>query len=147
MTEKYTSDKNPAEYNVPTGFQHWAGDPAEDNIGPFFCKSMAPKSETALRLEPKHCNMFGIVHGGVLMAFADYTLCLAGLDSTDDGCLTVTCDNQFIASAKAGELLTGHGELIRRTRKLAFVRAELRVEDRVVLSATATLKLTKPPAK
>ena len=135
---------NAADFDVPAGYQHWAGDPAEDNIGPFFCKSMAPRSETALRLEEKHCNMFGITHGGVLMAFADYTLCLAGIENTEQGCVTVTCDNQFIAAAKAGELLLGYGELIRRTRKLAFVRAVLQVEDRVVLSATATLKMTTP---
>ncbi|MBW2940559.1 PaaI family thioesterase [Zhongshania aquimaris] len=127
--------------SIPEGYKHWAGDPAEDNIGPFFFKSMAPKSETALCLQEKHCNMFGIVHGGVLMAFVDYTLCLAGLESTEDGCVTVTCDNQFIGSANAGELLTGHGELIHRTRKLAFVRATLTVEDRTVLCATATLKM------
>ena len=138
---------NPDDYNLPKGYRHWPGDPAEDNVGPFFCKAMAPASETALRLEAKHCNMFGIVHGGVLMAFADYTLCLAGLETTEDGCVTVTCDNQFIASAQAGELLTGHGQLIHRTRKLAFVRAELKVGDRVVLSATATLKMTKPQPK
>ncbi|WP_372750374.1 PaaI family thioesterase [Litorivivens sp.] len=133
-----------SDYQVPEDYQHWAGDPAEDNVGPFFCKSMAPRSETALRLQEKHCNMFGIVHGGVLMAFADYTLCLAGIENTEQGCVTVTCDNQFIASAKAGELLTGHGELIHRTRKLAFVRATLTVGERVVLSATATLKMKTP---
>lgn len=135
---------NPHDYNLPEGFQHWSGDPAEDNIGPFFCKSMAPKALTALRLKKHHCNMFGIVHGGVLMAFADYTLCLSAIENTEGGCVTVTCDNQFIDSAKAGELLIGHGELIRRTRKLAFVRATLQVEDRVVLSATATLKMIIP---
>mgnify|MGYP003675417112 CR=1 FL=1 len=83
--------------SIPEGYKHWAGDPAEDNIGPFFFKSMAPKSETALCLQEKHCNMFGIVHGGVLMAFVDYTLCLAGLESTEEGCVTVTCDISLLA--------------------------------------------------
>lgn len=135
------SSINPEDFAIPAGYEHWSGDPAEDNVGPFFCKSLAPASETALRLEEKHCNMFGIVHGGVLMCFADYTLCLSAIESTSEGCLTLTCDNQFVSSAKAGELLTGHGELIRRTRKLAFVRATLKVGDRVVLSSTATLKM------
>ena len=136
-----------ADFNIPTDYRHWAGDKAEDNIGPFFCRSMAPNSDTALRLTEKHCNLFGITHGGVLMAFADYTLCLAALENEQQGCLTVTCDNQFIGSTKAGELLLGRGELIRRTRKLAFVRATLQVDDRIVLSSTATLKMLEqqPP--
>ncbi len=143
------SSIKPEDFDISPEFQHWPGDPAEDHIGPFFCKSLAPAAETAFRLEKHHCNMFGIVHGGVLMCFADYTLCLSALESFSEGCVTITCDNQFVASAEAGELLIGRGELIRRTRKLAFVRATLSVGDRVVLSATATLKMTQidqPPA-
>lgn len=131
----------PAELALPDGFRCWPGDPAEDNMGPFYFRQLAPASETALRLERRHCNMLGIAHGGLLMAFADYTLCLAAIENQQQACVTVSCDNQFIASGREGDLLIGRGQLIRRTRSLAFVRADLLVDDRIVVSSTAVLKM------
>ncbi len=57
-------------------------DPAEDHIGPFF---YGPKSSPefgcyGVQLEAKHCNTMGSVHGGVLMTFADFALCMAATE-------------------------------------------------------------------
>jgi len=77
------------------------------------------------------------------MAFSDYTLCLAARDNAEQGVATVSCSNEFIAPAYAGDLVLGKGELIKRSRSLAFVRAELWVEDKIIMISSAVVKPLK----
>lgn len=131
---------------APPGFVHWAGDPAEDRIGPFFYRVHGDGVETCLAVQPHHCNTYGIVHGGVLMAFADYTLCIAAMETPDEAVVTVSATCDFVDSARAGALLSGHGTLVRRTGSLAFVRAELRDGERAVMSASGVIKRLRAKA-
>ncbi|MEM7116602.1 MAG: PaaI family thioesterase [Chloroflexota bacterium] len=131
---------DPQTFDIPDGFVHWPGDPAEDNLGPFFYRIAENECQSALRLRSNHCNIYGNTHGGILMALADYTLGLTAIADTDEMWVTVTCNNEFIAGSKAGELIIGTGELLRRTRSLAFVRATLRVDERVLLTASGVFK-------
>jgi acyl-coenzyme A thioesterase PaaI-like protein len=82
------------------------------------------------------------VHGGVLMAFIDYTLCVVAMgEGLDEGVVTVSCNNEFVDGATAGTLLHGHGEVIRRTGSLVFTRGMITAEDgRVLLNASAIVK-------
>lgn len=139
------SDMRAADYKVPGDFRHWVGDKAEDHIGPFFFKedgTGAPR--TAFRVEARHCNAHDTVHGGVLMAFADYTLCLGANGGTQQSVITVSCNNAFVAPAYIDELVEGHCEVIKRGRSLVFVRCELKVDDRVILSSNGVVKLIVP---
>lgn len=133
---------NAAHFGLPDGWQHWASDPAEDRIGPFFFSRIGDGAESALQVKAHHCNTYGVVHGGVLLALADYTLCLAGMDNAEQGCATVSLNSEFLAPAKAGQALRGLGIRTRAGRKLRFVRAELRADDELVMTASAVLKIT-----
>lgn len=130
---------------IPEDFRHWAGDPAEDRIGPFFYRVAAPgRVETALRVQPHHVNTYGAVHGGVLMTFADYTLCLAAIEQEGDMVVTVSATCDFVDGGRAGELLAGVGETTRLTGSLAFTRATLYAEREgarvVLMTASGVIK-------
>ena len=131
---------SPKDYDIPANFQHWEGDKAEDHIGPFFFFMDGDCSRTAFRVQQHNCNAHDSLHGGILMAFADYTLCLVANGGTNESVATVTCNNEFIAPAFVGDLVTGKGELVKRGGSLIFVRAEFKVEDRIILSSSGVIK-------
>ena len=124
---------NPEDYGIPDNYSHWVGDKAEDTIGPFFFYMDGEHPRTAFRVKENNCNAHDSVHGGVLMAFADYTLCLGANGGTRESVATVSCNNEFVAPAYKDELIKGEAETIRRGKSIVFVRCTLSVEERVVL--------------
>lgn len=135
---------NPQDYDVPTQYRHWAGDPAEDRIGPFFFRIEQGVIHSAFRVQAQHCNSHDSAHGGLLMAFADYTLCIAANEGKEESVATVTCNNEFVGPAVAGDLVCGVAEVTRRGGSLVFVRAVLSVEERVILTSSAVIKRLRP---
>lgn len=137
---------NPEDFDIPARFRRLNDDAAEDHIGPFFYCPTETGAEAAFR--PRGCNINGLgtVHGGVLMTFIDYTLCVAAVCHTRQPCVTVTLNNEFVGPAAEGALLLGNGEVTRVTRSLVFTRGELRSDDDVVLTASAVVKRVRPPS-
>lgn len=133
----------PSDYGISADYQHWQGDAAEDHIGPFFYRRSDDVTiDTAFRLQPHNCNSHGSVHGGVLMTFIDYTLCVAAVGGgEDEGVLTISCNTEFVDGAVDGTLLHGSAEVIRRTGSLVFIRGVIKAEDgRVLLNGSAVVK-------
>ncbi|MDT8427530.1 MAG: PaaI family thioesterase [Pseudomonadales bacterium] len=136
---------NPEQYQAPQGYQHWDGDNFEDLIGPFFFRMAGDIAETVFRVQTKNCNGQNIVHGGALMTFADYTLCIAATQGGKEPVVTVTCNNEFIGAANEGDLVRGRGEVIRRGGSLIFTRVVLTVNEATVLTASAVVKRLRKP--
>lgn len=136
---------NPVDYDVPAHFRHWSGDKAEDYLGPFFFYMDGEHPRTAFRIVTHHCNAHDSVHGGVLMAFADYTLCLGANGGAQESVITVTCNNEFVAPAYAGDLVEGFGEVVKRGKSMVFVRCQLRVKGEVILTSSAVVKRMRKP--
>lgn len=130
----------PEDFDIPANYQHWNGDKAEDYIGPFFFYMEGDHPRTAFRVQEHNCNAHDSVHGGVLMTFADYTLCLGANGGGSESVATVSCNNEFVAPAFNGELILGQAETIRRGRSIVFVRCTLAVDDRVILVSSAVIK-------
>lgn len=130
----------PEDYGVPTQYRHWPGDTAEDHIGPFFYYMEGSHPRTAFHTRPEHANTHNTIHGGILVAFADYTVCLGASGGEQESSATITLNTEFIAPARVGELLLGEGEVLRRGHSLVFVQARLRVEDRIILTASSVIK-------
>lgn len=135
---------NPQDFDVPTQFRHWRGDPAEDRVGPFFYRIEQAVVYSAFRAHAGHCNSHDSVHGGLLMAFADYTLCIAANEGKEESVVTVSCSNEFINSAVAGDLVCGRAEVTRRGGSLVFVRAVLSVENQTILTSSGVIKRLRP---
>lgn len=135
---------NPRDYDVPQQYKHWKGDPAEDRMGPFFFRIEHGIVYSAFRVLAQHCNSHASIHGGLLMAFADYTLCIAANEGKEESVATVSCSNEFIAPAVAGDLVCGRAEVTRRGGSLVFVRAVLSVDECTILTSSGVIKRLRP---
>ena len=131
------------------GWESWGGeDPFEDQTGPFFMKldPETGKHLSAFLCEEQHMNGGGFMHGGMLMAFADFALFVIAHDELRDShSVTLSCQTDFLAgSTPIGEVVYADGEVTRATRSLIFVRGQTYVGDTILSTFTAILKKTKP---
>ena len=130
----------PEDYQIPSNYRHWKGDTAEDYIGPFFFYIDGETPRTAFRIQEHHCNAHNSIHGGVLMAFADYTLCIGANMGESESVATVSCNNEFVAPAYQGDLLEAECVVVRRGKSLVFTRCEVRVGAKPILNSSGVIK-------
>jgi uncharacterized protein (TIGR00369 family) len=113
------------------------------HIGPFCEKHSETKWQRAIMLENKHLNPAGVVHGGVLLSFADYVIYRAIGDQLthDISFATINLDTQFLAAAKLGEVLYGEGEITRATRSIIFAQGRIWTDQREIMRASGIWKI------
>jgi uncharacterized protein (TIGR00369 family) len=143
----FSSHVEPATAAEWAGWHRWAGnDPFEDGVGPFFVKRDALGIVTGFRPEAHNLNAFGIVHGGCMMTFADYSLFMIAASGGEwiSG-VTVTLNCEFVSAATAGDLLLARGELVRGGRSLVFARGMITTAERTLLAFSGTIKRTPAP--
>ena len=124
------------------GWRIWPDDPFEQTAGPFYMRDGAEGPEMAFRLERKHLNGMGSVHGGCLMSFADFALfgiAHEALKPSGYG-ITVAFTSEFLAGAKEGALMEARGETLRAGGSLIFVRGEITADGVPCLNFSGTLK-------
>jgi len=131
-----------ADMKVPEGYKTDPGfDPAEDHIGPFCYKEDGQGYCYAFRAGEQHCNAHGIVHGGVLMTFADYCLCMEATDHyKEETCVTVSFNGEFVSAGKIGELIECRAAVTRKTGSMAFVRGDVYAGDDVIFTFSSVVK-------
>ncbi len=114
----------------------------EMNTGPFYSPvEPADDPRFVLLVEEKHCNSGGVVHGGLLMAMADLTLCAAAREGLpDERAITVQLDAQFISAGKVGNFLVARAEIVRRGGRIVFVRGEIAAGDETLLTCSAVTR-------
>ena len=126
----------PAGYVTDPGF-----DPAEDHVGPFYYRKTEAGYQCAFIAGDRNCNVNGTVHGGILMTFADFSLCLAASDHyLSESAITVSFNADFVAAAESGSLIECTPRIVRKTGSMAFVDGDLRVGDEIVLTFSAVVK-------
>lgn len=116
---------------------------------------MLVRKETAnscrVRMVPgvQHANLPGSVHGGVILALADVAL-FATLwvlsDGDNAGAVTLEVHSQFIGAGELDEPLDAVTEVLRETRRLAFLRGTVVQGDHLVASFTGTMRKGSPKA-
>ena len=77
---------------------------------------------------PEHLNSFDMTHGGALMTLLDVAMATAARSVDPElGVFTIEMKTSFMKAAKtqAGEYLVAKGELIQRTKKMAFTEAKV----------------------
>lgn len=101
--------------------------------------------EYGLLTDKRHSNTRGIVHGGVIMSFLDYTIG-ATIHQMTGGKpnVTVHLDTQFLDAGELGDVLVGRCEIERQGRSLCFVRGVVRTERGVIATAAGVWKMMKP---
>ena len=92
--------------------------------------------------EQRHLNMGGVVHGGMLMSFADDALGMTVWQAVGRRpCTTVQLNTQFVSPVRLGELVEVRAEVLRATRTVVFVRGVVEVAGRTVVHADGVWKI------
>jgi uncharacterized protein (TIGR00369 family) len=101
-------------------------------------------ARSRLAPEQKVCWPFpGQPHGGVLFTFMDTTMAWAVFSEVipDYNCATIGLDIQYTRPAK-GKLFTCSAQVIQRTGRTSFARAEIRdEEDRLLALGQGTFRI------
>lgn len=120
----------------------WSWDLPEDGrfhavIGPLLVRAEAPGRATC-RMFPneRHANLGGMVHGGAILTFVDMSLFAGGTlagASVSRG-VTLDCSTRFLSPGRIGVPLDAEVELLRETRRLAFLQGKV-VQDGELVAA------------
>jgi uncharacterized protein (TIGR00369 family) len=114
--------------------------PALTNDFPHFVGPLLERVDNGHRAfgfvaDQRHVNDRGVVHGGMLMTFADQAFGELVLDAIERReCATIQLNTHFITAVQIGDFVEAHGEIVRKTRSLVFMRGFLTVGVRTVAS-------------
>ena len=133
---------NDKSVDIPDGYSTDPGfDPAEDHIGPFYYCQNSEGFECLFLPKNKNCNVNGLVHGGVLMTFADFSLCIAATNHyKNESCSTISFSSEFVSAASSGALIRCLPKVVRKTGSLVFVNGELESSGEVIMLFSAVVK-------
>jgi len=128
---------------IPPGYrQTKLSDPFEISLGPIYEAGERPNRAFALLIDERHVNRRKVMHGGMMMTYADATLGALAADlSQDVVSVTLNMQSQFLAPAPLGKLIEVMPELTRRTRSMLFIRGDFTVEGEIVMTASSVWKV------
>lgn len=136
--------------NAPDGFDILEpASPHLDSIGPVWQRSNRDGPPTfALRVESRHLNNRGLVHGGVIATLADitcgYTFRHLDLRGPAPVLTTTHLATTYLGSAAADDWLEADGTVVKLGRSLASSTALVSVEGRPVAHAAALFHVARP---
>ncbi|MGY3387580.1 uncharacterized protein (TIGR00369 family) [Bradyrhizobium sp. USDA 3311] len=140
-----------AELKAATGgeFEGWRtsiSDVFLDHAGPFWHRLQADGTvRCAFRVQKKHLNGAGNVHGGCFLSFADY--CLFAISDALSNGVTVFLSSEFLNAAREGELIEATGEITRSGGSLTFVRGQMKAGERLLFTFSGVIKRPKPKSR
>lgn len=95
-------------------------------LGTFWARRAGDTWHYGLLTDASHANPNGVVHGGVLMTFADHGLSFLAIEAAErHPCTTIQLNTHFLDAIHPGEFIELRGEVSRRTRGLVFLRGEV----------------------
>ena len=126
--------------SAPPGFGPlFRSSPVIDLIGPVYSKGEGADLVLGLRVEQKHCNMRGTLHGGILATLADVALGYAIAFSTKPptGLITANLSLDFAGTAKIGDWLEARVDVQKKGSRLAFGNCYISVGEERIVRASA----------
>jgi len=136
--------------DIPAGFEPiFRVSPISELLGPVYYKGVGYELSLGVRAQPKHANLRGSVHGGVLAAIADMALGYTLAFSTDPpaGLVTANLTIDYAGSAQVGDWLETRTDVQRQGGRLAFANCYIYVgEQRIVRASGVFLASDWPKA-
>lgn len=129
------------------GWSKWTScEPFEDLVGPFYSRREADGSyTTGFRTSERNLNSNGILHGGAIATFADYSLFMVAFATVQGRpSVTVTLSTEFLRVVRHPTVLTSRGDVLRTTKSLVFARGLILSEDTPVVSFSGVIKFIHP---
>jgi acyl-coenzyme A thioesterase PaaI-like protein len=111
-------------------------------IGPLWFKREGDDIVFGLRAEPKHCNLRGVVHGGMMMTLLDHVMGahvwrVGGKAAS----ATATLNTDFTAAARSGDWIEARSHITRQGTGLVFVTGGLSVDGKSIARASGIWKI------
>lgn len=111
-------------------------------VGPFWSKPEFEGRTHGFLAQERHLNSNRVVHGGMIMTFADHSLAIASSAATGGQIqATIQLDTQFVDAVRADDFVLATCRVVRQARSLMFMSGELTVGSRMVAAATGIWKL------
>lgn len=102
------------------------------------------RSEMTMDVKDTYLNVRGACHGGVIAAFADTVMGSALYSTGAAASATIEMNINFLEPVMAGQVLTGRGEVLRKGKTTAVIRADLFVGEIMVAAARGTYSVLEP---
>jgi acyl-coenzyme A thioesterase 13 len=115
-----------------------------DLVGPLHVEDSDPRAPVyGLRVEERHANSRGGVHGGVLTTLADVALGYGAIAAHGETVALVTASLtvNYTGAAAVGDWLEARTTLTRMGSRLAFARCEITSDGRPVASCTGVFSV------
>jgi uncharacterized protein (TIGR00369 family) len=110
-------------------------------LGPLLSRREGDGWAYALRIDARHLNQAGIVHGGTLGALMDQALsAIAWQAAEKTACVTVQLNMSFQSAVPPGALLIARGHITHRSGSMFFLQGTLHHEAATVATAQAVMK-------
>jgi len=131
--------------DIPAGFVPLSRSSRHESfehvVGPIYCLPSEAKDHVrfGFRVEPRHTNPYGVLHGGMLSTVVDTMMGYLVFRALEGGaCATINLNCDFVSAAKAGDWIEGEARMTRMGRQVAFVRAEMGCNGKTVLTANGS---------
>lgn len=134
-----------AENQVPAGFEllaECAESPFDQLVGAYYSKDTGAEWIIGFRVEPKHMNIGGTLHGGVLATLFDWQAAAVkpylGITAHTP---TISLSVDYLAPAQCGDWLEMHVKAQQRTGRMLFTRAEVYAGERLIGRSNAIYRI------
>ena len=115
-----------------------------DHVGPLWLRRGGELPRFAMLADERHTNVHGIVHGGMIMTFADTGLGITVWEAMGrQPCVTIQFAVQFLDAVRPGDFVELDAEVLRRSASVVFVRGTLRCGERRVASVDGVWKMIR----
>lgn len=128
--------------DAPPGWRRIEQDGFAAHVGPLWFIRDADGVRFGFRAGAQHANPEGVVHGGMLMFFADHVLGAHVWHAIGRRpCATISLNCDFLRAARPGDWVEARAEITRKGRAVVFCRGSLEVAGEPVLTADGVWKV------
>lgn len=134
---------------IPAGFEPIVtGGPFMAHNGPLYLLHQGELVKIGFRVEERHTNPMGNLHGGMMASFCDMLLPISvHHKSSEIGerfLPTISLQIDYLAPAVLGCWVEGEAQLLRTTRSLVFVQALVSADGQPCARASGVFKIGSP---
>ena len=132
--------------NIPDGFKPRSfGEGFISANGPLYTRRIDSGMQMGFRVEPRHCNPMGNLHGGMMATFCDMLLPMSAmvLDKALAGHFLPTINLQvdYLGPAPLGAWVQGEAQVLRVTRSMVFMQGLVHADGAPAARASGIFKL------
>ncbi len=132
---------------IPAGFEPIQfKSPFIDVNGPIYARIDEPVLHLALRVEQRHCNLTGSLHGGMLATLADFAMgrALGKLRGGTQPLVTLNLNLDYIGMTSIGAWVEMLVRIKKEKGSVVFATCEIRDGEKLVLVASGVFKFIAP---